>query len=88
MDLARLRIKLRPRTAWEGIDLGFVLARQWFLPLWLLWLAGALPVFLLLNLLLPIEAWLAGLLSWWLKPLYEPPLVFWLGRAVFSAPPD
>lgn len=87
MDLARLRINLRPRTAWEGIDLGFALARQWFLPLWLLWLAGAVPVFLLLNLLLPIEAWLAGLLSWWLKPLYEPPLVYWLGRAVFSARP-
>ncbi|MGD8588750.1 MAG: DUF4129 domain-containing protein [Chromatiales bacterium] len=88
MDLTSLRVNLRPRTAWEGIDLGFVLARHWFLPLWLLWLVGALPVFLLLNLLLPIEAWLAGLLAWWFKPLYEPPLVFWLGRAVFADPPN
>ena len=88
MDLSRLSINLRPRTAWEGIDLGFVLAREWFLPLWLLWLVGALPVFLLLNLLLPIEAWLAGLLAWWCKPLYEPPLVYWLSRAVFAEPPS
>jgi len=87
VDLGRLNVNLRLRTAWEGIDIGFVLAREWFLPLWLLWLAGALPVFLVLNLLLPIEAWLAGLLCWWCKPLYEPPLVYWLGHAVFSDPP-
>jgi hypothetical protein len=88
VDLTKLSVNLRPRSAWEGIDLGFVLARQWFLPLWMLWMVGALPLFVLLNLLLPIEAWLAGLLSWWFKPLYEPPLVYWLGRAVFSESPN
>ena len=88
MDLTRLNLSLRPRTAWEGIDLGFVLARQWFLSLWLLWLVGALPVFLLLTLILPLEAWSVGLIAWWCKPLYEPPLVYWLGHAVFSDPPS
>jgi hypothetical protein len=87
MDLAKLSINLRPRNPWEGIDLGFVLARHWFLPLWLLWMATALPLFLLLNLLLPIPSWLAGLLAWWCKPLYEPPLLFWLGRVVFAERP-
>jgi len=84
VDLTRLNIRLRPRTPWEGIDLGFALARRWFLPLWLLWLVGALPVFLVCNLLLPIPLWAAGLLSWWCKPFYEPPLLFWLGRTVFG----
>ncbi|MEN8166016.1 MAG: DUF4129 domain-containing protein [Pseudomonadota bacterium] len=87
MDLARLTVNLRPRNPWEGIDLGFALARRWFPALWLLWMVGALPLFLLLNLLLPIPSWLAGLLAWWCKPLYEPPLLFWLGRVVFGERP-
>ncbi len=84
LDLAKLTVAARPRTSWEGIDLGFVMAREWFLPLWGLWWLGALPLNLLLVLLLGGESWLALLLSWWLKPLYEPPLLFWLSRALFG----
>lgn len=87
MDLTKLNINLRPRTPWEGIDLGFTLARHWFFPLWLLWLVGAVPVFLILNLLLPIPLWFAGFLAWWFKPLYEPPLLYWLGRVTFADRP-
>ncbi|MEJ2621176.1 MAG: DUF4129 domain-containing protein [Candidatus Thiodiazotropha sp.] len=83
MDLNKIAIKLRPRQSWEGIDLGFAMARQWFLPLWLLWLCSALPVMLLLV-LLPLPLWLAGLILWWLKPLYEPLLLYWMSRRVFS----
>jgi hypothetical protein len=60
------------------------MAREWFLPLWGLWWLGALPLNLLLVLLLGEELWLVLLLSWWLKPLYEPPLLFWLSRALFG----
>ncbi|MEN8179220.1 MAG: hypothetical protein ABFS39_11490 [Pseudomonadota bacterium] len=88
MDLAKLTINLRPRTPWEGIDLGFTLARHWFLQLWLLWLVGAIPIFLILNLLLPISLWLAGILAWWFKPLYEPPLLYWLSRVTFAEQPS
>jgi hypothetical protein len=86
VDLAKIAIKLRLRSAWEGIDLGFMLAREWFLPLWLLWLASALPIVILL-ILLPLPLWLAGLLQWWFKPLYEPPLLHWLGRRLFGERP-
>ncbi len=88
MDLAKLEINLRPRTPWEGIDLGFSLARHWFVQLWLLWLAAAVPIFLILNLLLPLPMWLAGFLAWWFKPLYEPPLLYWLGRVIFAHQPE
>ncbi|MDJ0807213.1 MAG: DUF4129 domain-containing protein [Gammaproteobacteria bacterium] len=87
MDLTNLTVNLRPRNPWEGIDLGFSLAIQGFLQLWLLWMIGALPIFLILNLLLPVPLWLAGLLAWWCKPLYEPPLLYWLSRMVFAQPP-
>ncbi len=87
MDLAKLGVNLRPRSPWEGVDLGFSLARHWFLQLWLLWLVGAIPIFLIVNLLLPLPLWLAGLLAWWFKPLYEPPLLYWLGRVIFADQP-
>ncbi|MBT2968848.1 MAG: DUF4129 domain-containing protein [Candidatus Thiodiazotropha sp. (ex Ctena orbiculata)] len=83
MNLARIAVKLRPRQAWESIDLGFAMARKWYLSLWLLWLCSALPVMVVLA-LLPLPLWLAGLLLWWLKPLYEPPLLFWLSRRLFA----
>ncbi|MCG7912776.1 MAG: DUF4129 domain-containing protein [Candidatus Thiodiazotropha weberae] len=83
MDLDRIAIKLRLRESWEGIDLGFTMARQWFINLWLIWLCSALPVMLLLV-VLPLPLWLAGLILWWLKPVYEPPLLYWMSRRVFS----
>jgi hypothetical protein len=83
MDLDKIAIKLRPRNNWEGIDLGFAMAREWFLSLWLLWLCSALPVMLLL-ILLPLSLWQTVLLLWWLKPLYEPPLLYWMSRRVFA----
>ncbi len=83
MDLTRIAIKLRPRQAWESIDLGFAMARKWFLPLWTLWLCSALPVMIVLA-LLPLPLWLAGLLLWWFKPLYEPALLYWLSRRLFA----
>ena len=30
MDLAKLTVAARPRTPWEGVDLGFAMAREWF----------------------------------------------------------
>ena len=84
MELDKLEISLRRRSAWEAIDLGFALARRWFMPLWLLWLTSAVPLGVLLFLLFNEQLWLLMILVWWFKPLYEPPLLFWLSRAVFG----
>ena len=84
MVLDRLGAAVRPRTEWESIDLGFALARRWFLPLWMLWWLSALPVAVLL--LVPLhhrqDLWLLAL--WWLKPLFEAMPLFWLSRALFD----
>lgn len=87
MQLDRLSLALRPRNAWEGMDLGFVMAREWFLPLWRLWVLAVLPTYLLLLLLFPDNNLLIAILLWWLKPLFEPPLVYWLSRAIFGERP-
>jgi hypothetical protein len=84
MDLEHLAAGIRPRTPWEAIDLGFALARAWFLPLWACWWLTAAPVALLA--LLPLQrhadAWL--LLLWWLKPAFEALPLYWLSRAMFG----
>jgi hypothetical protein len=87
MDLDKLEIALRPRSHWEAIDLGFALARRWFMPLCALWLTTALPVSLLLLFIADGDLIWMSLLLWWFKPAYEPLLVFWLSRAVFGERP-
>ena len=80
MDLDRISVVVRPRAAWEGVDLGFAMARNWFLPLWLLWWMTALPAYGIILLLFHEWTWAVLVLMWWFKPLYEPPLLFYKGR--------
>ncbi|UTW04729.1 DUF4129 domain-containing protein [Amphritea atlantica] len=84
MELDKLEISLRRRTPWEAIDLGFALARRWFKPLWLLWLSSAAPLGIVLFFVFYDQLGWLMLIIWWFKPLYEPPLMFWLSRAVFG----
>lgn len=87
MDLDKITVVVRPRNAWEGVDLGFAMARRWFLPLWLLWLAVATPLLCVSVLLISESILYASLFIWWFKPLYEPPLLFWMSRAMFDEYP-
>ncbi|MEJ2529564.1 MAG: hypothetical protein P8Z39_05675 [Gammaproteobacteria bacterium] len=86
MQLDAISAKIRPRNHWEGVDLGFVMARQWFMPLWGLWWVTAAPVVLLsLCIYLVFDSTiLFSLIVWWLKPLYEPMLLYWLSRRLFG----
>jgi hypothetical protein len=84
MQLDRISANIRYRTPWEGLDLGFVMARQWFWPLWRLWFMTALPLTLLAVALLHQWPWAVAVMVWWCKPLYEPLLLFWLSRRLFG----
>ncbi len=84
MQLDRLDAVLRPRSPWEAIDLGTQMAHRYFWRLWLLWWLSALPVSLLVILLLRNYPGYIGSAVWWFKPLFEPILVYWLGRALFG----
>ncbi len=86
MEIDRLSATIRRRSPWEGIDLGFAMARRWFLPLWSLWWATALPVTVVAVALLHDHPTLATFVVWWLKPLYEPLLLVWLSRRLFGEP--
>ncbi|UTW45115.1 DUF4129 domain-containing protein [bacterium SCSIO 12696] len=87
MQIDKISARLRLRNNWEAIDLGFSLARRWFLRLWLLWLVPA-AVIATLSLTLLDSVLLALLIMWWVQPLYERPLLHFLSRALFGEYPS
>ncbi|MFX8223317.1 hypothetical protein ABTL15_21570, partial [Acinetobacter baumannii] len=73
MRLEALDIALRARTGWEAIELGSALARRHFGAVWKPWWLLGLPLWAAVNAACwALDAlWLAPLLMWWLKPLFD-----------------
>jgi len=87
VDLNNLVIEIRPRQAWEAVDLGLLVGKRWWWPLVKLWLILALPV-VVLTCFIPVESlWWQLLILWWLKPIFERPLLIYLSRVVFGENP-
>jgi hypothetical protein len=66
-----MAVRLRPRNAWEAMDLGLEVVRANARALYGAWLAAYVPVAAVVFALLwdqPFYAWLA---MWWLKPLFD-----------------
>lgn len=87
MQLDRVAIALRPRQGWEAVDLGFRMAAHWARPVWTVCIVIVWPLALALSFALAAEPWVAALIIWWLKPVYDRFLLHVLSRAVFGAPP-
>ena len=66
MQLNDASMAIRPRTAWEALDLGVLLARRHAALLMLSWALVTLPIFALFSLLFWQYPTLALLLFWWL----------------------
>jgi hypothetical protein len=84
MRVDAVRVQLRPRTGWEAADLGFVMAREWWRPLWAAWLAAYLPLALVLTFAFRASPEIAALVLWWLKPAFDRAALHVLSRAVFG----
>jgi len=87
MELERVGVALRPRQPWEAVDLGFVMVRQWAAPVYAAFLAVYVPVAVALHLVFEERLWLAALLTWWLKPLFDRFALHVVSRAVFGEVP-
>ena len=89
MRIEDLTVALRPRTAWEAVELGSALVRRHAAAVWTPWLLLSLPVLLLVNLLCWAlgAVWLAPVLMWWLKPAFDRIPLYVLSRAVFGHAP-
>jgi len=88
MRLTDASVALRPRSAWEAVDLGLLLARRHSGLLLASQALVMLPVFVLISLCLwQYPAW-AGFVFWWLKPLFERLPLHILSRALFGHTPS
>lgn len=70
------------------MDLGFAMVRTWWKPLLVAWLVGVWPIAILVSLLCWKAPWLAALIIWWLKPLFDRIPLFILSRATFGDVPS
>ncbi|MFV3303749.1 DUF4129 domain-containing protein [Pseudomonas sp. NY15181] len=87
MRLTDASVAIRPRSPWEALDLGILLARRHAGLLMGSWALVTLPVFALLSLLLWNHSGWAILLFWWLKPAFERLPLYILSRALFDDTP-
>src|SRR6187431_3234918 len=88
MKLDQVTLEIRPRSAWEAVDLGLLMAKRWWLPMMKIWLLVSFPVFVFMLLIPDNFFWVGALLLWWLKPVLERPLLHILSHAVFNDLPD
>ncbi len=84
----QLTVLPRPRSHWQAMDAGMLLARAHYLKLLAVWLCFATPVAILSSSLLffDVSFYLVVFISWWFKPLYELPILMYLSRALFNQP--
>jgi hypothetical protein len=81
-----LAIALRRRSPWEAMDLGFTMLQRWWRQVYAPYVLVAAPI-----MAASIAAggylerpWLAIVLIWWLKPVYDRVVLHVLSRAVFG----
>ncbi len=86
MQPADIAVTLRRRTPWEAMDLGLAMLQRWWrlcyaphLIVGVLVVTGAWALGWWLE-----RPWLAILLVWWMKPLYDRLVLHVLSRAVFG----
>ena len=87
MRLTDANAAIRPRSAWEALDLGTLMARRQARLLISSWALLTLPVFGLLTLLFWQAPFWSLLLFWWLKPLFERLPLHILSRSLFGDTP-
>ncbi|MDF1820745.1 MAG: DUF4129 domain-containing protein [Alcanivoracaceae bacterium] len=86
MQIERTSARIAPRSAWQAMDMGTRLYQHWWRPLTGIWLATTLlPALLLLaaGMYWHSPGW-AAFLFWWLKPVWEAPLLEYIARALFD----
>ena len=88
MQLDKIQIELKPRNAWQAMDLGVAFLKNQLHYLWRPWLFTLSPVFMLGLYILHTEyAYLAVLIMWWLKPLYDRVLLLVFSKTLFAEQP-
>ena len=87
MNLERFVAVMRPRGSFEAVDFGFLVTRRFWPRLFVAWLVLSLPVMAFFAWWQPGQPYLLIPLFWWLKPLFERPMLFVLSRGLFGVQP-
>lgn len=87
MELEHLNLALRQRNPLEAADLGLALLRRWHGPIYRVWFATVLPCAVVVFLALWSRPLLAGIILWWLKPVFDRILLKVYAEAIFGQPP-
>ena len=88
MRLSDASVVIRPRTPWEAMDLGVLMAREHRQLLMSSWALVTLPVFALITTLLWEHPSTAMFLFWWLKPVFDRLPLYILSKALFGETPS
>jgi hypothetical protein len=89
VQLENMTVTLRPRSDWEAVDLGMRLAQRHTGIAWPIWALASAPWMLVLGVIAIGVGYpaLAILAFWWLKPLFERPLLNVFSRVIFGDEP-
>ncbi|NMX61052.1 DUF4129 domain-containing protein [Pseudomonas sp. WS 5079] len=87
MRLSDASVVIRPRSSWEAMDLGVLLAREHRVLLMSSWALVSLPIFILISVVLWDYPSVAVLVFWWLKPAFERLPLYILSKALFGETP-
>lgn len=88
MRLSDASVVIRPRTTWEAMDLGVLMAQEHRLLLMSSWAIVTLPIFTVLTALLWNYPSTAVFLFWWLKPAFDRLPLYILSKALFGEVPS
>lgn len=84
MRFEDISVMIRPRNAWEAMDLGLRMIQRWWRDVYAAWFMVTLPLFIFFNILFRDNPGWALILIWWFKPLYDRVLLLVYSRRVFG----
>ncbi len=85
MKLQEITANIRLRSTWEAIDMGFAMVQNWWKAIYIPLSILTFSIAALLYLLIPEDDfWMAGLIFWWLKPLYDRLVLHIISHKLFN----
>jgi len=85
MKLQEVTANIRLRSPWEAIDLGFAMVQAWAKSIYIPLAIITFSIATLLYLVVPKDNfWVAGLIFWWLKPLYDRLILHIISHKLFN----
>ncbi len=88
MKIEDLTTEVRPRSAWESIDLGLRMVQTWSKPILLSWLIFVLPLCIVIYTFLYQHPVWSVVVIWWLKPLFDRIPLYIVSHSVFGDIPS